>query len=379
MIKRKKTKELKIGNLKIGGDNEISVQSMVNADPGDFEGLKKQIAALKHAGCDIVRMAVVDFENVKTIGKLKELSAVDKKYDVPLVADIHFNHRLAIESAYAGIDKIRINPGNIGQNERVKLIADVCRAKKIPIRIGINGGSLEASILEKYKNSTPEALAESAANNIKLLEKYDFTDIVVSVKSSDVDKMIKTNLILSEMCDYPMHIGVTEAGTAHMGLIKNAVGIGSLLQRGIGDTIRVSLTAAPILEVYEGISILKSLGLYKKSLEIISCPTCGRCKTDVISITNEVEKRLIPIEKKLCANTKIKIAVMGCAVNGPGEAKEADIGIAGGINWFLLFLRGGSVKKIPADKAVDILINEIEKMIKLAGGGGNCPESPKKT
>ena len=365
MITRRKTREIKAGSLKIGGENKISVQSMVNADPENFEELKNQIAALKHAGCDIVRMAVVDFENIKTIGKLKELAAVDKTYDIPLVADIHFNHRLAIEAAYAGIDKIRINPGNIGQNDRVKLIADVCRAKKIPIRIGVNGGSLEPSLLEKYQSPNPEALAESAQNNIKLLEKYDFTDIVVSVKSSDVDKMIKTNLILAEMCDYPLHIGVTEAGTAHMGLIKNAVGIGSLLQRGIGDTIRVSLTAAPIMEVYEGISILKSLGLYNKSIEIISCPTCGRCRTDVISVANEVEKRLIPIEKKLRENIKIKIAVMGCAVNGPGEAKEADIGIAGGKDCFLFFKNGEAEKKIPPDKAVDILISEIEKMVKI--------------
>jgi len=363
MITRRKTKEVKVGNVKIGGDNKISVQSMVNATPGDFGELKNQVAALKHAGCDIVRMAVVDFENVKMIGRLKELAAKDKNYDVPLVADIHFNHKLAIESAYAGIDKIRINPGNIGGDDRVKLVADVCRAKKIPIRIGVNGGSLEASILAKYKSPVPEALAESAAYNIKLLEKHDFTDIVVSVKSSDVDKMIKTNLILAEMCDYPLYIGVTEAGTAHMGLIKNAVGIGSLLQKGIGDTIRVSLTAAPIMEIYEGISILKSLGLYNKSIDIISCPTCGRCRSDVVSVANEVEKRLIPIEKKLEENIKIKIAVMGCAVNGPGEAKEADVGIAGGADGFLFFRHGEPVAKIPADRAVDVLIEEAERMV----------------
>jgi len=363
MITRRKTKEVKVGKVKIGGDNKISVQSMVNTSPGDFEGLKNQVSALKYAGCDIVRMAVVDFENVKMIGRLKELAAKDKNYDLPLVADIHFNHRLAIESAYAGIDKIRINPGNIGGDDTVRLVADVCRAKKIPIRIGVNGGSLESSILEKYGSPTPEALAESAAYNIKLLEKHDFTDIIISVKSSDVDKMIKTNLIIAEMCDYPMHIGVTEAGTAHMGLIKNAVGIGSLLQRGIGDTIRVSLTASPVMEIYEGISILKSLGLYNKSIDIISCPTCGRCRTDVISAANEVEKRLIPIEKNLGKNVKIKIAVMGCSVNGPGEAKEADIGIAGSASGFLLFRHGEPVEKIPADKAVDVLIEEVEKIV----------------
>ena len=363
MFTRRKTKEISVGNVKIGGNNKISVQSMVKANPDDFDGIKNQVAALKFAGCDIVRMAVVDFENIKTIGKIKELAAIDENYNVPLVADIHFNHKLAIESAYAGIDKIRINPGNIGGDDRVKLVADVCRAKKIPIRIGVNGGSLESAILEKYGSPTPEALAESAIYNIKLLEKYDFTDIIISVKSSDVDKMIKTNIILAELCEYPLHTGVTEAGTSHMGLIKNAIGIGSLLQRGIGDTIRVSLTAAPVLEVYEGIFILKSLGLYDKAIEIISCPTCGRCRTDVMAIANEVEKKLIQVEKNINENKKIKVAVMGCAVNGPGEAKEADIGIAGGLNEFLFFKNGKPVKKIPADKAVDILINEVEKII----------------
>jgi len=363
MVKRRKTKEITVGNIKIGGDNKISVQSMLNANPDYFDEFKNQVADLKDAGCDIVRMAIVDFENIKTISKLKELAAIDKNYDVPLVADIHFNHKLAIEAAYAGIDKIRINPGNIGGDDRVKLVADVCRAKKIPIRIGVNGGSLEKPILEKYGSPTFEALAESAVYNIKLLEKYDFTDIIISIKSSDVDKMIESNLMIAEMCDYPLHIGLTEAGTAHMGLIKNSIGIGSLLQRGIGDTIRVSLTADPVLEVYEGISILKSLGLYDKSIDIISCPTCRRCRTDVISIANEVEKRLVPVEKKIKTGKKIKVAVMGCAVNGPGEAKEADIGITGGIDEFLLFTNGEKKEKIPADKAVDILVGEIEKIV----------------
>ena len=364
MLTRRKTKEIAVGNIKIGGENKISVQSMIKADSNDFGALKAQVAELKNAGCDIVRMPVVDFESVKTVSKLKELAAVDKNYNIPLVADIHFNHKLAVESAYAGIDKIRINPGNIGSDDRVKQVADVCKSKKIPIRIGVNGGSLESQILAKYGHPSPEALAESAMYNIKLLEKYDFTDIIISVKSSDVDKMIETNLILADMCDYPLHIGVTEAGTAHMGLIKNAVGIGSLLQKGIGDTIRVSLTANPVLEVYEGISILKSLGLYDKSIDIISCPTCGRCRTDVISVATEVEKRLIPLEKKMKDDIKIKIAVMGCAVNGPGEAREADIGIAGGINEFLLFKHGEPVEKIPSDRDVDILIEEVEKIIK---------------
>jgi (E)-4-hydroxy-3-methylbut-2-enyl-diphosphate synthase len=363
MITRRKTREVKIGSVTIGGDNKIAVQSMLKASPDNFDEMKEQVAALKFAGCDVVRLAVVDSDGVKAIGKLKELAAADSRYSVPLVADIHFNHKLAIESAYAGIDKIRINPGNIGEESRVKLIAEVCSAKNIPIRIGVNGGSLEPQILAKHGKPTAEALAESALYNIQLLEKYDFTNIVIAVKSSDVDQMIRTNLIIAEMCDYPMHIGVTEAGTAHMGLIKNTIGIGGLLQRGIGDTIRVSLTAAPVLEVYEGIAILKSLGLYDKSIDIISCPTCGRCRTDVIAIANEVERKLIAVEKNLKDNKKIKVAVMGCAVNGPGEAREADVGIAGGRYEFLLFKNGDVVKKIPANEAVSVLIEEVEKII----------------
>jgi len=366
MVKRRKTKEISVGNIKIGGDNKISVQSMIKANPDDFDAIKNQVAELKKAGCDIVRMAVADYKTVKFIAKLKELAALDKgeksDLDVPLVADIHFNYKLAIESAHAGIDKIRINPGNIGDENKIKAVADICRIKKIPIRIGVNGGSLESQILAKYGSPTAEVLAESAIYNIKLLEKYDFTDIIISVKSSDVFQMTEANLILAEMCGYPLHIGVTEAGTSHIGLIKNAVGIGSLLQRGIGDTIRVSLTTNPVTEVYEGITILKSLGLYNNSIEIISCPTCGRCKSDVISIANEVEKRVIQVRKK------IKIAVMGCAVNGPGEAREADFGIAGaGAGEFLFFRNGESIKKIPAEKAVDLLIDEVEKWTDPSG------------
>ena len=363
MIIRRKSREVKIGSTAVGGDNKISVQSMLSVNSANFDEVRAQVAALKAAGCDIVRLAVADFESVKTVAKLKELGAIDTQYDVPLVADIHFNHKLAIESVYAGIDKIRINPGNIGDESRVKAVADACRAKRIPIRIGVNGGSVEKRILEKYGEITPQALYESAIYNIKLLEKYDFTDIVIAIKSSNVSQMIEANLLIADMCDYPLHIGVTEAGTAHMGLIKNAIGIGALLQRGIGDTIRVSLTASPVLEVYEGISILKSLGLYDRAIDIISCPTCGRCRTDVIAIANEVEQRLSVIEKNPHDNQQIKVAVMGCAVNGPGEAREADIGIAGGIGEFLLFKHGEIVKKIPADEAVDILVCEVERII----------------
>ena len=365
MITRRKTREVKVGNVKIGGENPISIQSMLNVKHNDFEEIKNQISVLKHAGCDIVRMAVLNNESVKVIGKLKELMAVDKTIDVPLVADIHFNYKLAIECAYAGIDKIRINPGNIGDEYEIKLVADICKNKKIPIRIGVNGGSVEPHILEKYGSPSSDALIESAAYNVRLLEKFDFNDIIISIKSSDIYKTIEANANIADMFDYPLHIGITEAGTAHMGLIKNAIGIGSLLNMGIGDTIRVSLTATPVLEVYEGISILKAVGLYKKSIDIISCPTCGRCRSDVIGVSNEVEKRLSVLEKEMSGKKKsnIKVAVMGCAVNGPGEAREADVGIAGGTNEFLLFRNGEAVKKIPASHAVDILIEEVEKMI----------------
>ena len=365
MITRRKTKEVKVGNIIIGGENPISVQSMLNVKHNDFTEMKNQIAVLKHAGCDIVRMAVLNDETIKVIGKLKELMAVDKTLDMPLVADIHFNHKLAIDCAYAGIDKIRINPGNIGDEDRIKLVANVCANKKIPIRIGVNGGSLESHILEKYGSPSVEALVESAEYNVRLLERFDFNNIIISIKSSDIYKTIETNSNIADMFDYPLHIGMTEAGTAHIGLIKNAVGIGSLLHRGIGDTIRVSLTATPVLEVYEGISILKALGLYKKSIDIISCPTCGRCRTDVIGISNEVEKRLSVLEKEMNGEGKsnVKVAIMGCAVNGPGEAREADVGIAGGINEFLLFKNGDSVKKIPAEQAVDILVEEVKLII----------------
>ena len=365
MITRKKTREVKVGSVIIGGENPISVQSMLNVKHDNFAEMKTQIALLKHAGCDIIRMAILNHDTIKTIGKLKELMAVDKAYDIPIVADIHFNHKLAVECAYAGIDKIRINPGNIGDENNIKLVADICGNKKIPIRIGVNGGSVEEHILKKYGSPSVDALVESAAYNIRLLEKFDFNDIVVSIKSSDISKTIEANLNIADMFDYPLHIGITEAGTAHIGLIKNSIGIGSLLNMGIGDTIRVSLTATPVLEVYEGISILKALGLYKKSIDIISCPTCGRCKTDIIGISNEVEKRLSILEKRMDGEKKrnIKVAVMGCAVNGPGEAREADVGIAGGNREFLLFRNGEAVTKIPASKAVDILIKEVEDLI----------------
>lgn len=362
MIKRRKAKEIRIGSVAIGGENKIAVESMLNVHTDNYDEVNEQVAALKLAGCDIVRLAVVDLDCVKTVAQLKELAAANDRYDLPLIADIHFNHKLAVESVHAGVDMIRINPGNIGGEDRVKLVVEACKTKSIPIRIGVNGGSLEQKILTKYGKPTAEALAESAIYNIRLLEKCDFTDVMISAKSSDVDHMIRTNLMIADMCNYPMHIGVTEAGTAHIGLIKSAIGIGGLLQRGIGDTIRVSLTASPIIQTYEGISILKSLGLHK-AIDIISCPTCGRCRVNLSAVVSEVERRLIEVEQNLPEGKKIKVAVMGCAVNGPGEAKEADIGISGGNDEFLFFRKGEAVKKIPADEAVHILINEVERLV----------------
>ena len=362
MIKRRKAKEVKIGSVTIGGENKIAVESMLKARSNNYDEMKEQIAALKLAGCDIVRLPIVDLDCVKAVARLKDLAAADDQYALPLIADIHFNYRLAIESVYAGIDKIRINPGNIGGKDRVKLVAEACKAKSIPIRVGVNSGSLEQQILMKYGKPTAEALAESASYNINLLEKYDFENIVISAKSSDVDQMIRTNLIIADMCDYPMHIGVTEAGTTHMGLIKSSIGIGGLLQRGIGDTIRVSLTAPPIHEIYEGIAILKALGKHK-SFDLISCPTCGRCQVDLSAIATEVERKLITVERNLSEGKKIKVAIMGCAVNGPGEAKEADIGISAGKNEFLFFRKGKVVRKIKVDEAVSVLINEIERIV----------------
>ena len=362
MIKRRIAKEVKIGSVAIGGENKIAVESMLKAPPDNYDELKEQVAALKTAGCDIVRLPIVGLDCVKTVARLKELAAADDRYALPLIADIHFNYKLAIESVYAGIDMIRINPGNIGGEDRVRLVAEVCKTKHIPIRIGVNSGSLEQKILSKYGNPTAEALAESAVYNISLLEKYDFEDIMIGVKSSDVDHMIRTNLIVADKCNYPMHIGVTEAGPPHVGLIKSSIGIGGLLQRGIGDTIRVSLTALPVLEIYEGIAILKALGMHK-AVDIVSCPTCGRCRVDLSAVVNEVERRLIAVEQNLPEGKKIKGAVMGCAVNGPGEAKEADIGISGGKDEFLFFRKGEVVKKIIVDEAVSVLISEVERIV----------------
>ncbi len=348
---RRKTKKIKVGGLFIGGDAPISVQSMTNTDGSDFEATYSQVRALCDAGCEIVRIAIPDSSCVKTVYRLKEAGV-----PCALVADIHFDYRLALESAEAGIDKIRINPGNIGANDRIKAVADKCREKNIPIRIGVNGGSIDKKILAKYGGVTAEALAESAIENYRLLEQFDFENTILAVKSSDVRTMIGANRILAAACDYPLHIGVTEAGGDRSGSIKGAIGIGSLLADGIGDTLRVSLTADPTTEVARAREILSSLGLdTKNKINIVSCPTCGRTKVNMMDTLSSLEARVSEIK----TSRPIKIAVMGCAVNGPGEAREADFGIAGGDGEFLLFKKGEKIRKIPTENAVDELIKEI--------------------
>ena len=343
------SRQVLAGGLPIGGGAPISVQSMLNIPSTDVEGSVRQAKALEKAGCDIIRAAIPDMDAVRLIPSIKEA------VHIPLVADIHFDYRLALEAAAAGVDKIRINPGNIGSDDKVKAVADCCRQKGIPIRIGVNSGSVEKEILAKYGAPTPEALVESALYHVSLLEKYDFEDIVISIKSSTVDSMIRAYELCASKCAYPLHLGVTEAGTERMGLIKSAIGIGSLLQRGIGDTIRVSLTADPIEEVKAGIDILRALGL-RKGPELISCPTCGRTRIDLIRIAGEVEERLRSCTKP------IKVAVMGCVVNGPGEAREADIGLAGGRGEGPLFRKGEILRKVPEEELVDELMKEIEKL-----------------
>ena len=349
-MERKITKQVKVGDVLIGGGAPISVQSMLNKPAEDIEGSVKQALELQKAGCNIIRAAVPNKEAVKLIEALK------KNLSVPVVADIHFDYRLALECAAAGVDKIRINPGNIGSDDRVKAVADACRQKNIPIRIGVNSGSVEKEILAKYGSPVPEALVESALYHASLLEKFDFDDIVISIKSSNVENTVKAYSLASEKCDYPLHVGVTEAGTSRMGIVKSSIGIGSLLLKGIGDTIRVSLTDSPVKEVAAGYDILKAVGLKKDAVQIVSCPTCGRTKIDLISLANEVESALASCTKP------IKVAVMGCVVNGPGEAREADIGIAGGDGCAVLFKKGEILKKVPESEVVSALLSEIEKM-----------------
>ena len=350
MTERRKTKQVKVGSLLIGGGAPVSVQSMLNVEAHDIAGNVRQAKALETAGCQIIRAAVPDLAAVPTIAALKEALTV------PVVADIHFNHKIALACVDAGVDKIRINPGNIGADENVKAVASACKAHGIPIRIGVNSGSVEKEILAKYGAPTPAAMAESAMYHVRLLEKYDFDDIVISIKSSNVRNMIEAYKLVAAQCDYPLHLGVTESGTVRMGIIKSAVGIGALLTQGIGDTIRVSLTADPVKEVDAGFDILASIGLLPDRPTLVSCPTCGRTKIDLIGLANAVEERLRHVHKP------ITVAVMGCVVNGPGEAKEADIGIAGGDGCGLLFQKGEILRKVDEADLLDALMEEIERL-----------------
>ena len=343
-------KTVTIGTLTIGGGNPVAVQSMLNKEAHDIPGSVAQAKELAAAGCEIIRATVPDSGAVKTIAALKEAVSV------PIVADIHFDYRMALESLAAGVDKIRINPGNIGSDDRVKAVADECRRRGVPIRIGVNSGSVEKDILAKYGAPTPEALVESALYHVRLLEKHDFDDIVISIKSSDVRTMIAAYRLMAQRCDYPLHLGVTEAGTERMGLIKSAAGIGALLADGVGDTIRVSLTAPPVKEVYAGFDILKAVGVRKKGVNIVSCPTCGRTKIDLIGLATRVEDALRTCDKE------ITVAVMGCVVNGPGEAREADIGVAGGNGEGLLFRKGEILRKVPEEALFDELMQEIKRI-----------------
>ena len=344
------TKQITVGGVALGGGAPVTIQSMCNTKTEDAAATAAQIRTLEDAGCEIVRVTVPTMEAARAISVIKE------RISIPLVADIHFDHRLAVEAAVRGADKIRINPGNIGGEENIKAVVDACRARRVPIRIGVNGGSLEKALLAKYGKVTPEALVESAMGHIRLLEKFDFTDICVSVKSSDVPLNMAAYRLLHERVDYPLHLGVTEAGTPSMGLIKSAIGIGGLLCEGIGDTVRVSLTADPVEEVYAAKRILQACGIRRSGVNLVSCPTCGRTGYNMIPIAEELEKRLAGCSKK------ITVAVMGCVVNGPGEASAADIGIAGGEGEGLIFRKGKVLYKVPQEKLVDALLEEIEKL-----------------
>ena len=344
------TKQILVGGIPIGGGAPVVIQSMLNTNTMDVEDCLAQIRKLKDAGCQIARLAVPNKEAADAF------AAICKESELPLVADIHFDYKLAIAAAEGGAAKIRINPGNIGGDDRVKAVVDACKACRIPIRIGVNGGSLDQRLLEKYGHPTAEALVESAFEHITLLEKNEFYDICVSMKSSSVPTMVKAARLFREKCDYPIHIGVTETGPVRMGLMKSAMGIGALLLDGIGDTIRVSLTDDPVEEVYAAKDILKAAGLRKEGVNIISCPTCGRTKIDLIGLVNQVDEALKDCEKP------ITVAVMGCIVNGPGEAREADIGIAGGDGCGMLFEKGQQIKKLPYDELLDALLERIQRM-----------------
>ena len=344
------TKQIMVGGVPIGGGAPVTIQSMTNTRTDDVEATLHQIRTLAAAGCEIIRVAVPDMAAAKAVGKIKEGSPI------PVVVDIHFDYKLALEAIAAGADKVRINPGNIGGADHVKAVAQACARRGVPIRIGVNGGSLEKPLLAKYGGVCPEAMVESAFGHIRLLNQFDFDDICVSLKSSSVPMTMKAYQLMSQASDYPLHIGVTEAGTVRMGTLKSAVGIGGLLALGIGDTMRVSLSADPVEEVYAAREILKAAGVRKEGAELVSCPTCGRTRIDLIALANEVEERLKTVDKP------ITVAVMGCVVNGPGEASAADCGIAGGVGEGLLFKKGQIVKKVPQEQLVDELFALIDTL-----------------
>ena len=356
-----KTRQVRCGTVQIGGDAPVSIQSMTNTDSRDERALTEQIARLADAGCQIVRISVPDAESVEVFGRVKQ-----KFPKLPLVADIHFDYRMALEAVRQGADKIRINPGNIGDSERVRKVVQAAKERQIPIRVGVNSGSLERPILEKYGGVTAEALAESALYNLRMIEDMGYDQLVVSLKASDVVLNYQAHQILAAKTDHPVHVGITEAGTPKRGKLKSAIGIGSLLLAGIGDTMRVSLTADPVEEVYFAKEILRSLGLRRSSIDLISCPTCGRTKIDLEALANEVETRLEPLEEVLAAKgfPSLKVAVMGCAVNGPGEAAEADFGVAGGEGSGILFENGKIVETaVPEEALAEALLNRIRRRI----------------
>lgn len=344
------TKQIMVGDVPIGGGSPVTIQSMTNTKTSDVSGTVEQVRKLQAAGCQIVRVAVPDMDAARAVGAIKE------QIDIPLVVDIHFDYKLALECIAAGCDKVRINPGNIGGEDRVKAVADACQARGVPIRIGVNGGSLEKPLLAKYGGITPEAMVESAMGHIHLLERYDFDQICVSMKSSSVPVTMAAYRLFSQRSQYPLHLGVTEAGTPKMGILKSAIGIGGLLALGVGDTLRVTLTADPVEEVYAARDILKAAGLRREGPELISCPTCGRTRIDLIPMAREVERRLQAVQKP------ISVAVMGCTVNGPGEASAADVGIAGGDGVGLLFRKGEVIKKVPQAQLVDELFALIDTL-----------------
>ena len=355
MLNRRNSREVKVGRLTIGGNSKISIQSMTNTDTCDIEATYRQVRELSEAGCDVIRITAPTVESVKTFTALKE-----RGITTPLVADIHFNYKIAVAAAECGADKIRINPGNIGNEEHVRAVVDACKRYSVPIRIGVNSGSVEKDLLDKYGSPIPAALAESALRHASLLEKYDFYDTVISVKASNVPAMLEANRIIADRTSYPIHLGVTEAGGGTSAVVKSSIGIGALLSEGIGDTIRVSLTDNPVNEVYAAKEILKALELGEDGMDIVSCPTCGRTKIDLITLLNNFKERVR--EEKL-DDLNIKVALMGCVVNGPGEAREADVGIAGGNGEGLIFRKGEIVRKVSENMLLDELIREI-KIIK---------------